>query len=504
MRKKKLDKLFQEKLKNFSEVPDEKVWQAIETSLDGKKKSRRIIPFWWLGGAAALLAVAIWVINPFEGANVSPTVVESEKNDSAPESNPEINAPNKVEKMIQKESGIANSDQQAQDDAVSENGSAIIKNSSEKEVADKSNANFKQEILKKSSEMAESKQTNSSNSKGTVLQFDQSPQDVIASSERNKVNEVGAEKTDPPLNKTPQRNFEALPGLSEQEETKIAEVDEKKDEVKIKEDKRKSIFDEIKDQEEEAIAENDGNRWSAGPSIAPVYFNSFGEGSPIHSIFVPNSKTGDLNMSYGLSVAYEINSRMKIRSGVHKVDFGYDTNEVGFSSSLESADAGRIDNIDYNATSRNLVVQSNAAKINATTSEFAQNASDVSAISTVTQNGVMSQQFGYLEIPVELEYALIDNKLGVNLIGGFSSLFLVDNMVSLSSGNLTTEMGEANNLNNLNFSTNIGLGLNYNFTKNIALNIDPVFKYQLNTFSQTDGTFRPFSIGVYSGLNFRF
>ena len=118
--------------------------------------------------------------------------------------------------------------------------------------------------------------------------------------------------------------------------------------------------------------------------------------------------------------------------------------------------------------------------------------------------GVMAQQFGYLEVPLELNYTLLDRKFGINLIGGMSSLFLVDNSVTLTSGELITEMGEANNVNDVNFSTNIGFGVNYKFSPKIQLNIEPVFKYQLNTFSDTSGNFQPFSVGVYSGLNFRF
>ena len=83
-------------------------------------------------------------------------------------------------------------------------------------------------------------------------------------------------------------------------------------------------------------------------------------------------------------------------------------------------------------------------------------------------------------------------------------MFLVDNAVSLESNNLVTEMGEANNANSVNFSTNIGVGFNYEISQKLQLNVEPIFKYQLNTFSQTAGQFRPYSVGVYSGLSFRF
>jgi len=54
-----LDKSFQEKLVNFHEVPDEKVWNHIANfSLDKRNKSRKLIP---LGGKKLRMA-AIFAI----------------------------------------------------------------------------------------------------------------------------------------------------------------------------------------------------------------------------------------------------------------------------------------------------------------------------------------------------------------------------------------------------------------------------------------------------------
>ena len=66
MKKNNLDDLFREKLGDFQEVPDNSVWEKIVASLD-KKRKKRVSPIWWqLGGAAALLAILLYVINPFE------------------------------------------------------------------------------------------------------------------------------------------------------------------------------------------------------------------------------------------------------------------------------------------------------------------------------------------------------------------------------------------------------------------------------------------------------
>jgi hypothetical protein len=65
-------------------------------------------------------------------------------------------------------------------------------------------------------------------------------------------------------------------------------------------------------------------------------------------------------------------------------------------------------------------------------------------------------------------------------------------------------MGEANNINDLNFSTNFGVGINYKFSSKLQFSVEPIFKYQLNTFSNTAGNFQPFSVGVFSGFSLRF
>lgn len=116
----------------------------------------------------------------------------------------------------------------------------------------------------------------------------------------------------------------------------------------------------------------------------------------------------------------------------------------------------------------------------------------------------MVQEFGYLEVPMELNFNLLDRKLGVNLVGGISSLFLVNNSVTLESAGSSTEMGEANNLNDVNFSTNLGLGINYKISEKMKVHLEPVFKYQLNMFSDVEGSFQPYTLGVYTGMSFKF
>jgi hypothetical protein len=111
---------------------------------------------------------------------------------------------------------------------------------------------------------------------------------------------------------------------------------------------------------------------------------------------------------------------------------------------------------------------------------------------------------GYFEIPLEMSYAIVDKKFGINLIGGLSTLFLTENTISVSSGNMSADLGKANNLSNVHFSTNFGLGFKYKFFKTFEAKLEPTLKYQINTFSNDAGGFRPYFIGLYSGLSWSF
>ncbi|MER3319421.1 MAG: outer membrane beta-barrel protein [Allomuricauda sp.] len=481
MGKKNLEQLFKEKFRDFQEVPDQKVWDAIEHSLDNKKQKKRIIPFWWsLGGIAAALALLLMLINPFAENPKEEHIISDSENIISPDSNNAIeegtdsfdspslsrDSDNEISsgEFVEKESPVENNDLNAagnKTEVASSNFSRSNNNTTG--IPDKEAGSLEQteSLLSKTNEVAKNNPT------------------IIANNDSNGSSGKQAIAT----TKNP--------------EEAIAVHEEIKDNVG-----EQSIYDAIQEQEElDNVADkNNPGKWSVGPSLAPVYFDASGDGSPIGPDFSSNSKSGNLNLSYGLTVSYEVGQKLKIRSGVHRVNFGYSTNDILFSSTLRAASADKISTIDYNPNSSTLVVESReSAKASPSTLS-----KEVALNSVPSLDGKMLQQLGYIEVPLEVNYAVVDKKFGVDLIGGFSSLFLVDNSVLLESNSLVTEIGEANNINSLNFSANVGMGLNYRFSPKIEINVEPVFKYQLNTFSNVSGNFQPYSIGVYSGFSFRF
>lgn len=511
MNKNNIDKIFKEKLKDFEEVPDEHVWKSIETSLEGKRRSRKLVPFWWkLGGVAAVLALLLYIVGPFENTDLDKPVITDTETPEAVQPAEQSPADPYSEIPADASDPLVTT---PVDENKDRSGESLPNPAKKEDNGNNAVVNLQTE-REQYSPNTPNKTSGRTPSVTTMDDTDENAPDLLRDPLLTEKVRKEASQNDLPAAELTQTesqkpsDIEREQGqavkepanlLNDNSNNPVAAIEaEKKQAAEIAEAK-KSLLSEMEEIEDLAETENKSARWSVGPKVAPVYFDSFGKGSPIHPNFAPNAKSGNINLSYGLSVAYKLAKKLSVRSGIHKVDYGYDTNDISFSSSLVASTNSQINTIDYVFTSRNLVVESNTG----TKVVPEAMATDVSAPSP-SREGRMVQQFGYLEVPLELNYSLIESKFGVDLIGGVSSMFLVDNSVMLESNGSATEMGEANNINSLNFSTNIGFGINYAISPKMQFNVEPVFKYQMNTFSATAGDFRPFSIGVYSGLNFKF
>jgi len=76
--------------------------------------------------------------------------------------------------------------------------------------------------------------------------------------------------------------------------------------------------------------------------------------------------------------------------------------------------------------------------------------------------------------------------------------------VSVSNNGRKLNLGEDSNFQDFNQSANFGLGIDYRFTEKLGITLEPTFKYQLNALRNDTADFRPYTIGVYTGLMYRF
>jgi hypothetical protein len=89
--KKHIDRLFQEKLKDFEAVPSNTVWENISAELHAEEKDRKIIPLWLkLSGVAVAILLLFTVGNAvFNSSDENPnrnTIVDTDNNNSNTES----------------------------------------------------------------------------------------------------------------------------------------------------------------------------------------------------------------------------------------------------------------------------------------------------------------------------------------------------------------------------------------------------------------------------------
>ncbi len=478
--KKNIDDLFKDSFKNFEAVPSPDVWKNIQTKLK-EEDDRKVIPIWVkFSGIAALLALFFTIgkslLNDSFNQTNTPVVYET---------NLEINKDLLDEKRI--------------DITSPSNKTASSQENDHTESTNKSPL----EVVS-SSKTAISNNTNSK--KGGIPQNNlKGLSNKIAGSERNTQSKPS---TNTVLNKGT-TDKEISIGTISKTEIAINNSNHGKEEDLIKEnaeqdiiENKKSIFDAINEISDEStvIVANDSpdHRWELTPNVAPVYYNTLSQGSSIDPMFSDNSKNGDLNIAYGIKVSYNLNRRFSIRSGVSNVNLSYSTTglELG-TGPLSAASTTGIDYYERNNVT--IVVDKGALAAQDSGNPFGN-------ITPKSTNGetYLNQNISYYEMPLELNYAIINKKFGINLIGGFSTLILGNNEISVEAGDFNEVLGEASNLSSLSFTTNIGLGLNYSFSKKLMFIIEPMFKYQLNPYTDSSVDFQPYYIGVYSGLSFKF
>jgi len=478
--KKNIDDLFKDSFKNFEAVPSPDVWKNIRTKLK-EEDERKVIPIWVkFSGIAALLVLFFTIgkslLNDSFNHTNTPVVYET---------NLEINKDLLDEKRIDITSpSNKTASSQENDHTESTNKSPLEVVSSSKTVIS----------------------NNTNSKKGGISQNNlKDLNNKIAGSERNTQSKPS---TNIVLNKGTIEKEISI-GTISKTEIAINNSNHSKEDDLIKEnaeqdiiENKKSIFDAINEISDEStvIIVNDSpdHRWELTPNIAPVYYNTLSQGSSIDPMFSDNSKNGDLNIAYGIKVSYNLNRRFSIRSGVSNVNLSYSTTglELG-TGPLSAASTTSIDYYERNNVT--IVVDKGALAAQDSGNPFGN-------ITPKSTNGetYLNQNISYYEMPLELNYAIINKKFGINLIGGFSTLILGNNEISVEAGDFNEVLGEASNLSSLSFTTNIGLGLNYSFSKKLMFIIEPMFKYQLNPYTDSSVDFQPYYIGVYSGLSFKF
>jgi len=520
--KKNIDNLFQSQLGNFEATPSPEVWDRIEAQLK-KDKDRKVIPLWWrLGGVAALLAILLMVGNLFfvndpnqieiVEQEINPEKVESKEfnDDVFPKSETEIVS---TPENPTSDKPSINTDKELHSDKTNNQLTEEIQNNSIVE---------EQTSIKEKTKRPTATKDITPSDKGVtgITKADQKRKPIGNEKDQGKTKAIDvpsgvlSEKTEVAVNNVPtNRPDENKAGAIENSKittpTKAEEVVGIATQEDIKEEpasevapEKKSIFDAIEEAKEATVAtveENPNKGWEVTPNVGPVYYSSLSGGSSIDPAFSDNSQSGEVNFSYGINVAYNVNDRLSIRSGVNNVNLAYATGGIEVASAPVSF---ALKSVDYQTSRQQVLTVFDKGTI-----PMMVDPNDPYAqinVKSTTGNAELRQSITYYEIPLEAKYNLLNKRFGINMIGGLSTLLLSNSEVSVNDQGFRSVLGEANNLNNVSFTTNVGLGFDYKISKRFKFNIEPMFKYQLNPYTDSSVDFKPYYFGIYSGLSFKF
>ncbi len=506
--KKNIDRLYQEKFKEFEPTPPADMWRRIEQELPREKK-RRVVPLWYYGGIAAGIAVLLSLFlfqlvgnsinqqeqlvetpsatdeQPIDQKNNQTEAVASEEYVPSNSSTPSSQNPRN---RSQSDAGVANKSIASEEKNHSQYSNNVVGTAQiDKKPAPTENGSNPSATIDKSSPIYSNIDYAASNLPTTSRDNNETKNGTIEThvDEKTGKNEQ-LRKSDVVGIKTgiEKENQDVLTAFNEKEQDSLAN-ELVKNAVALEESKSDSLD----------IRQTNSRKFTGSTLIAPVYSNSL-SGSSINTTVADNATQAGYNMSYGVSLGYDISDRWSIRTGIHRTDVSYNTGDVRYSGSDPAIDGPFAATFDASAVTDRGSIPAVVGSM-----PFAP---DLVSNAFLGLEGELSQQLGYIEVPLEMRYKLLDSRFNLSVAGGFSALFLQQNQVQIVGDNRRLDLGSDNNFRDFNQSANFGLGLDYGLTDRLGIMLEPMFKYQFNALSNDPTGFRPYTIAVYSGLTYKF
>lgn len=491
--RKKLDQIFQEKLGDFETVPPEVAWENIKIKLE-KKKKRRMIPLWWkLSGVACSLLLGVWISRTllFDTRNdvmIQEGVIQSAENPKY-KSTPLQQSSESTQIVVAKDSSetrknvnetLSPSMPLKRNNRVATISSDTKNKSTTDLIYTTKNSISKRKAIANNTNETTNSTIHSMNSNRLATKTDEKERTIKYQEANSKTNAL-MEKEEKRHTAFDISNESTKLAVKDSSKHELPKVEEIKKTVEIAATENNELDKLLKEKEDKTTKKEKNKRWQINTSVAPVYYNSLTDGSPLDSQFETNQKEYNTSQSFGVGINYALSKKVKVRTGINTVAVNYDTNDV----QLNPTFTGGL-NISIQGTPINI--------------------KNIGIYGTKNPNstGIINQKMGYVEVPLELSYQIVNKRFGLEFIGGVSTLFLTQNSITMKLEQEKINLGGANNLNTVHYSGNLGLGLKYGIMKQLEFKIEPVLKYQFNPFSSTNTNSKTYIFGLYSGIGFNF
>ena len=248
------------------------------------------------------------------------------------------------------------------------------------------------------------------------------------------------------------------------------------------------------------------NRWSIAALASPTYYS----GNSSNSSIVKNSSGEESVVSYrgGVTFAYKVNNKISVQSGVYYSSVGQRINDVLAYSGFVGHHGTKGEPVFVVSTSDGSINIDNDIYVTANddriSSMYSVDNFDPQKAHLPLIGNSLRQTFRYLEVPFALKYKIYDKTIALNLIGGLSSNVRIGNKVFVGSGLNRQNVGKTTDMNNFILSSTVGMGVEYNISENLALNLEPTVHYYLTPLNQSASRINPYMFGLFSGLSYKF
>jgi hypothetical protein len=257
------------------------------------------------------------------------------------------------------------------------------------------------------------------------------------------------------------------------------------------------------------------DKWGVGTQVSPIYSYRNLEapgGSAGSASYYNDVEEGIISYAGGVNVQYALLKRLSVQSGLYYSSMGMKVgnayyarvdNGSSFMDETASLQASINNSTGIIETQKDLDYAVGANTVPQAGWEVSSQNLRANALNAT--EGEILQQFEYLELPLILRYRVIDRRLGFHLLGGLSSNFLVGNSAYYQEGENKEEIGATRNLRPVNYSSVVGMGVDYSISKRFHINLEPTFRYYLNSIN-TGSLIKshPYTVGFFTGLLYTF
>jgi hypothetical protein len=475
MKKKNIETIFSS-MEDFSSIPPPELWNQIEAQLDQPKQKKRSLLLWWSVAACLLIGLAIPSVMHF---NASPTFVNP---NGIPSSTTKVVLEKKNPKAIENKAILNRNKLAVQPNAIQNKPAVSIIKNQEKQIVSNINTAAKIPVFYTPKQVDAKASTSKNANQETATVFE--PNTVVNRGQNKPANSSSQNGLTP--NATVKTNDEVAIGLAPKTEStadfasKTADANQNADLKKLE----NALVE--KENLKLVLPNSETQKWSvqvfAGVSSTQNYKNEKALGSTI------DSKQGTV---YGVKTDYKLNKKWALRSGITFNELGQSIANVSYLNTNNSFGLTASDFFIQNTTVERITSNPNYI--------FVSNSLRNSLSSTNFQSGDIDQRLKYLELPLEVSYAILHkNKTSIRLnTGGFVGKLIGNEM--LLNGNV---IGETLDVNNLVYGTQMSSTLQYRLYKQTHFFVEPGLNYYFNPLNNQ--SFNQFQWALHFGLNVGF